>query len=143
MKNVRALVLTGYGLNCDYETDYSLKKAGAESHRIHINDLILGEKSGSGPKLVNYHILVFGGGFSWADDHGAGVVLASKLKFNMGEQIEQFIQDGKLIIGICNGFQSIVNLGLLPGFQEKYQERRVALTYNDSGNLDVSDWLAR
>jgi len=61
MRPVRALVLTGYGLNCDYETDYSLKIAGAESHRVHINELIQGERSASGPKLAHYHILIFGG----------------------------------------------------------------------------------
>ena len=133
MTVVRAIVLTGYGLNCDYETEYSLKLAGAEPHRVHINELI----EGSTPRadLSRYHLLVFGGGFSWADDHGAGVVLASKLKFNMGEQIEQFIRNGKLVIGICNGFQSLVNLGLLPGFEKDYKERRVALASNDSGNM--------
>ena len=137
---VRALVLTGYGLNCDYETDYSLKIAGAEPRRVHINELIMGEKLGSRVKLDHYYILVLGGGFSWADDHGAGVVLASKLKFNMGDQIERFIRHGKLIIGICNGFQTLVNLGLLPGYEQNYQERRVALTYNDSGNF-IDSWV--
>ncbi|MFC1867730.1 phosphoribosylformylglycinamidine synthase subunit PurQ [Thermodesulfobacteriota bacterium] len=137
---VRALVLTGYGLNCDYETDYSLKAGGAESHRVHINELIRGGKSGIETQLSHYHILVFGGGFSWADDHGAGVILASKLKFNIGEQIYRFIRDGKLIIGICNGFQSLVNLGLLPGFDLDYKERRVALTGNNSGNF-IDTWV--
>ena len=140
MSPVKALVLTGYGLNCDYETDYALKLAGAESHRIHINELISGQDSNPDLNLSAFHILVFGGGFAWADDHGAGVVLASKIRFNIGEQIEQFIQDGKLVIGICNGFQSLVNLGLLPGFGENYQERRVALTYNDSGNF-IDTWV--
>ena len=137
---VRALVLTGYGLNCDYETDYSLKIAGAESRRVHINELIMDEKLGSRVKLDHYSMLVLGGGFSWADDHGAGVVLASKLKFNMGEQIERFIRHGKLIIGICNGFQTLVNMGLLPGYEQNYQERRVAITYNDSGNF-INSWV--
>ncbi len=137
---VRALVLTGYGLNCDYETDFSLKKAGAESYRVHINELIAGGKSDSRVELDFYHILVFGGGFSWGDDHGAGVIFASKLKFNLGEQIERFIQDGKLILGICNGFQCLVNLGLLPGFEGNCQERRVAITYNDSGNF-IDTWV--
>jgi phosphoribosylformylglycinamidine synthase I len=140
MSPVKALVLTGYGLNCDYETDYALKLAGAESHRVHINELISGQGSNSDFDLSAFHILVFGGGFAWADDHGAGVVLASKIKFNMGEQIERFIHDGKLVIGICNGFQSLVNLGLLPGFRGDYQERRVALTYNDSGNF-IDTWV--
>ena len=140
MTVVRALILTGYGLNCDYETDYSIKMAGAESHRMHINELIHRENSDPETGLSHYHILVFGGGFSWADDHGAGVVLASKLKFNIGEQIYRFIRDGKLIIGICNGFQSLVNLGLLPGFEYSYQERRVALIGNNSGNF-IDCWV--
>ena len=140
MKTVRALVLTGYGLNCDYETDFSLKLAGADSERVHINELIPSEKSDARVTLDNYHILVLGGGFSWADDHGAGVIMASKLRYNIGEQIEEFIGEGKLIIGICNGFQALVNLGLLPGFDGDYHSRKVALTYNDSGNF-VDRWV--
>ena len=127
---VRALIPTGYGLNCDYETDYALKKAGAESYRVHINELIKGESPASG--LEQYHIMVVGGGFSWGDDHGAGVLLASKIKFNLGEKIAQFLEQGKLVIGICNGFQTLVNWGLLPGFDGNYQERRVSITYNDT-----------
>jgi phosphoribosylformylglycinamidine synthase I len=137
---VKALVLTGYGLNCDYETDYSLKRAGAETHRIHINELIATETSDTKVSLEGYHILVFGGGFSWADDHGAGVLMASKLKQHLGEQIGQFIKDGKLVIGICNGFQCLVNLGLLPAFEYQYSKRCVALTYNDSGNF-MDAWV--
>jgi len=140
MTSVRALVLTGYGLNCDYETDYSLKLAGADSHRVHINDFIERERSHSGNGLDHYHILVFGGGFSWADDHGAGVILGSKMKFNLGERVEDFIAQGKLILGICNGFQTLVNFGLLPAFEKNYRERRVALTYNDSGNF-IDSWV--
>ncbi len=137
---VKALVLTGYGLNCDYETDYSLKLAGAESHRRHVNELIYARESNSDGILDDYHILVFDGGFSYGDDHGAGVLLASRLKFNIGEQIEEFIQKGKLVIGICNGFQVLVNLGLLPGFGGNYQERRVALIGNDRGNF-INTWV--
>ena len=139
-QKVKGLILTGYGLNCDYETDFSLKLAGAESHRIHINEMISGGASGVTVTLSDYHLLVFGGGFSWADDHGAGVLMATKLKNHLGEQIQQFIEDGKLVLGICNGFQALVNLGLVPGFDNAYHERRVALTYNDSGNF-VDDWV--
>jgi phosphoribosylformylglycinamidine synthase subunit PurQ / glutaminase len=140
MKKVKALVLTGYGLNCDYETDYALKIAGAESHRVHINELIRGETIGHQEFLKDYHILAFVGGFSWGDDHGAGVLLASRFKFNLGAQIEEFIAEGKLIIGICNGFQALVNLGLLPGFDGNYKAREVALTFNDCGNFR-DDWI--
>lgn len=140
MRSVRALVLTGYGLNCDYETDHALKLAGAESNRIHVNELIQNGNRESESLLENYHILVVGGGFSWADDHGAGVILSSKMKFNLGEQIEQFIHHGKLIIGICNGFQALVNFGLFPGYNGNYQERTFAITHNDSGNF-IDTWV--
>lgn len=140
MRTVKALVLTGYGLNCDYETGFSLRMAGADPERIHINDLIACGEKGARVGLDNYHILVLGGGFSWADDHGAGVIMAARLRYNMGEEIEEFIRKGKLIIGICNGFQALVNLGLLPGFDGDYRSRRIALTYNDSGNF-VDTWV--
>ena len=139
MTEIKALVLTGYGLNCDYETDFSLKLAGAQSRKIHINELIeLGQRDEA--SLDEYHILVFGGGFSWADDHGAGVIMASKLRLHLGNQIERFVADGKLLLGICNGFQALVNLGLLPGFENEYGERKVALVYNDSGNF-IDTWV--
>jgi phosphoribosylformylglycinamidine synthase I len=140
MKVVKALVLTGYGLNCDYETDFSLKIAGADSERVHINELIRAPKDGARIRLDDYHILVFGGGFSWADDHGAGVIMATRLRYNIGEQIEEFIGKGKLVIGICNGFQALVNFGLLPGIEGDYRSRRVAITYNDSGNF-IDTWI--
>jgi len=134
MTTIRALVMTGYGLNCDYETDFALRLAGAEPQRVHINELIdIGN-------LDAFHIMVFGGGFSWADDHGAGVLLAAKLRNNIGVPMDRFVREGKLVIGICNGFQSLVNLGLLPGFDQDYRERRVAITYNDSGNF-IDTWV--
>ncbi len=136
MKTARALVLTGYGLNCDYETDHALKLAGAESHRVHINDLVKHREGWSGQRmsLDDFHILIIDGGFSWADDHGAGVILASKLRHGLPE-LSRYVEDGKLVMGICNGFQALVNLGLLPGFDGDYTERSVALTYNDCGNF--------
>jgi phosphoribosylformylglycinamidine synthase subunit PurQ / glutaminase len=140
MTKVKALVLTGYGLNCDYETDYALRLAGAESCKVHMNELIGINGLGERTRLEDYHIFVVGGGFSWGDDHGAGVLMASKLRHHLGDQIERFIRDGKLILGICNGFQALVNLGLLPAFDLNYRERRVALTYNDSGNF-INTWI--
>ncbi len=135
-KDVRVLVLTGFGLNCDVETAYAFDKAGALAERVHINSLIWGETS-----LAAYDVLVFGGGFSWGDDHGAGVLQAMRFKSNMGDALRRFIDAGKLVLGICNGFQALVNLGLLPGFDGNYTARRVALTNNDCGNFR-NDWVA-
>jgi phosphoribosylformylglycinamidine synthase subunit PurQ / glutaminase len=138
MKQVKALVLTGYGLNCDYETDFALKAVGADSQRVHINSFI-GKGPGENAKLDPYHLLVVGGGFSWADDHGAGVLMATKLKQHLGKKIERFLSEGKLVLGVCNGFQCLVNLGLLPGLEGNYK-RQVALTHNEKGNF-IDSWV--
>lgn len=140
MKQVTALVPTGYGLNCDYETLYCLRRAGAAADPVHINEMITAAGGGPGHRLDDYDILVLGGGFSWADDHGAGVVMAAKLRRHLGDDIARFIEDGKLIMGICNGFQVLVNLGLLPGLDGDYTARTVALAANKSGNF-IDTWV--
>jgi phosphoribosylformylglycinamidine synthase len=133
--NVRALVLTGFGLNCDLETAYAFEVAGATADRVHINTLIAGEV-----RLDDYQIMAFGGGFSWGDDHGAGVLQAVRMRTNVGQQLLSFVDRQGLVIGICNGFQTLVNLGLLPGFDGDYQRRSIALTFNDCGNFR-DDWV--
>ncbi|MCG6983370.1 MAG: phosphoribosylformylglycinamidine synthase I [Deltaproteobacteria bacterium] len=131
----KALVLTGFGLNCDWETTYALELAGAEAERVHINQLLMGEEIGEIARLDDYQIFAFIGGFSWGDDHGAGVIFATKLLYNIGDEILRFIEKGNLVIGICNGFQAMVNLGLLPGFDGDYRSRQVALIGNDCGSF--------
>ena len=126
----KVLVLTGFGLNCDHETAYAFELAGAAAQRVHINALVAKTTS-----LEAFQVLAFGGGFSWGDDHGAGVIQALRLKTNLGDQLLDFVAAGKLVIGICNGFQTLVNLGLLPGMDGDYTRRSVALTYNDCGNF--------
>ncbi len=76
--SVQVLVLTGYGLNCDHETAYAFELAGAKADRVHINSLIDGSID-----LKDFQIMVFVGGFSWGDDHGAGVIQAVRLKTNI------------------------------------------------------------
>jgi phosphoribosylformylglycinamidine synthase len=75
------------------------------------------------------------GGFSWGDDHGAGVILALRLKLALGSALQEFIAAGRLVIGICNGFQVLVNLGLLPGLPGRAEARLAALIPNDCGNF--------
>jgi phosphoribosylformylglycinamidine synthase len=130
MSDVNVLILSGYGLNCDNETAHAFALAGAKTQIVHINSLIDGDI-----RLENFQIMVFIGGFSWADDHGAGVVQAVRLKTNIGERILDFVKRGNLILGICNGFQALVNFGLLPGFNNDYSRRTLALTFNDCGNF--------
>jgi phosphoribosylformylglycinamidine synthase I len=131
----KALVLYGYGLNCDWETQFALNKAGAEAVRVHTSDLL------ARPAMLwDYHLLAVPGGFSWGDEHGAGVILALRLKMALGQAPQEFVQAGRLVIAICNGFQILVNLGLLPNLPGRAGERLVALIPNDCGNFR-DDWV--
>lgn len=127
----KVLVLTGYGINCDMETQHAFKLAGADAERVHLTDLINGTR-----KLSDFHILAFPGGFSFGDDIASGKVLANMIKYNLGKQIQEFIEAEKLVIGICNGFQAMVKMGLLPAFDGDYSTQDVTLTFNDSGRFE-------
>jgi phosphoribosylformylglycinamidine synthase I len=127
--NVKACVLRTAGTNCDKETAFAFVKAGAVAELVHINSLI----EGSG-RLDNYQILAIPGGFSYGDDIAAGKILANELKNKLGAELKKFISCGKLIIGICNGFQILVKSGLLPGNAEFKQE--VSLILNDSAKFE-------
>lgn len=126
------LILSGYGLNCEEETKYAFELAGGASDIVHINDLISGDK-----KLTDYQIIAIPGGFSYGDDTGSGNAYANKIRNHLGSRVEQFIKKDKLVIGICNGFQILVNLGLLPALNNKYGTRDVALIHNDSARYTV------
>ena len=126
MAKPNTLVLTGYGINCDEETKFAIGKAGAKEKIVHINDLIDGHK-----KLNDYQILLFPGGFSYGDDTGAGNALANKIINNLWEEVKSFAEKDKLILGTCNGFQVLANLGLLPAINGTYGVSKVALVNND------------
>lgn len=131
----KVLILSGYGVNCEKETKEAFDLAGGSADIVHVNDLI--DKK---IKLDDYRILAFAGGFSYGDDTGSGNALANKLKFNLNTEITDFVDSGKLIIGICNGFQVLVNLGLLPGFKDDTGARKVALTHNTSARYECR-WI--
>jgi phosphoribosylformylglycinamidine synthase I len=126
----KALVLYGYGLNTDYECQFALNRAGAQAERLHAGELLSGAVS-----LWDYHLMVVPGGFSWGDDHGAGVILGLRLRLALGSALSEFIDAGRLVLGICNGFQVLVNTGLLPGLPGRPRERLAALLPNDCGNF--------
>ncbi|MDP3013741.1 MAG: phosphoribosylformylglycinamidine synthase I [Candidatus Subteraquimicrobiales bacterium] len=131
MKKPKVCVLLAAGINRDYDAAYAFEKAGAEAERVHINTLASREKS-----LKEYQILMLPGGFSFGDDIASGKVLANKLKYKLLDEIIEFISDGKLIFGVCNGFQVMVKLGLLPGFNRDYRNQQTTLTFNDSGKFE-------
>jgi len=127
MAKPKALILTGYGINCDEETQFAFEKAGARAERVHVNDIISKDR-----KLQDYQILVFPGGFSFGDDTGSGNALACRVKNHLWENVERFVQEDKLVLGVCNGFQVITRLGLLPAIDGKYGAQQVALVHNDN-----------
>jgi phosphoribosylformylglycinamidine synthase len=127
-REVRVLVLTGLGLNCESETGVAFDRAGATSQQIHLLDLL---EDGSGPRLTDFHVLAFVGGFAFGDHLGAGFVFANKIRWRLYDQLLCFIDDGGLALGICNGFQTMVRLGMLPGLDGDYRTPRATLAPND------------
>lgn len=132
---VKVIVLRTAGTNCDQETAFAFKSSGASPKLVHVNRLLEGKE-----KLADYHILAIPGGFTYGDDIMAGRILANELRLRLGEDIRRFIDKGKLIIGICNGFQVLVRTGFLPGdVNGQKQEdpvQKVTLTNNDSGKFE-------
>ncbi len=140
VKKVRSIVISGNGTNCEMEMAHACRLAGAdEVDIVHISDLIYGVK-----RLDDYHFLNLPGGFLDGDDLGAAQAGANRFRYatvrgsgeRLLEQLLRFINAGKLVFVVCNGFQLMVKLGLLPGFEGRYTEREVTLTYNDSGRFE-------
>jgi len=125
MSTPNILILSGDGINCERETAKAFENAGASTETIHINDIL--EKPGS---LERFQAMAIPGGFSFGDELGSGQVLALKIKHGLKHGFEKFVADKRPIIGICNGFQVLVKLGLLP-FPE--EDRVMALAANVKG----------
>jgi phosphoribosylformylglycinamidine synthase len=123
---VRVVVLTGLGLNCEVETGEAFRLVGATADLVHLLDLLDGNRS-----LADYQIVALPGGFAFGDHLGAGVVFANKIRWRLYEELVQFLENGGLAIGICNGFQTMVRLGMLPGFDRDYRTPRATLAPND------------
>ena len=126
----KAIIMSGYGINSEMETQEAFRRAGMDSDIVHVNDLITGRK-----KLSDYRLLVFPGGFSYGDDTGAGNAYANRVRNNLWDDLEKFLDNDNLVLGICNGFQILANLGLVPAFNKKY-ERGIALIPNQKGVLE-------
>lgn len=128
-KAARVIVLRTAGTNCDYETAYAFEKLGAETERVHVNRLV--ERPST---LKKFQIMAIPGGFSYGDDVASGKLLANELRYRMAEQMRQFTGDGKLIIGICNGFQVLIKSGLLPG--DCRGKLQATLAWNNSARFE-------
>ncbi len=136
-KIVKALVITGYGVNCEEEMSWAYKLAGAESKIVHINEILM-----KGLSIQDFDVVNFPGGFSFGDDIASGRVLANKIRFKklssgktLLEELKVFIESGKYVLGVCNGFQLLLKSGLLP-YPESNLSQVTTLMRNDSGKFE-------
>ena len=127
----KVLIVRTAGTNCDKETEFAFKTAGADTYLQHIN-YIKQKKD-----LTNYQIICIPGGFSYGDDLGAGKILSLEFMCWLSDELKKFIDKGGLILGICNGFQVLVKTGILPDLDFK---QKITLTSNDSARFE-SRWV--
>jgi len=125
---VKVLILTGLGLNCEVETAEAFRLVGASPELVHLLDLLDGSEE---RRLADYQIVTFVGGFAFGDHLGAGSVFANKIRWRLYDQLVRFIHGAGLALGICNGFQTMVRLGMVPGFDGDYRTPRATLAPND------------
>ncbi len=121
------LIIRTAGTNCDKETEYAFRKAGAKTHLYHINHI---REKGD---FSEFQIICIPGGFSYGDDLGAGKILSLEFTSWLGDRLKTFIDNGGLMLGICNGFQVLVKTGILPDIDFK---QKVTLTNNDSHRFE-------
>ena len=125
------LVLWGDGINCENETARAVELAGGEAHKVHVNELLKNPQS-----LHSYQAMVFPGGFSFGDHLGSGQILALKLENTLKNELQKFVKT-QPVLGICNGFQTLVRLGLLP---DADFQRTCALVKNEQGHF-IDRWV--
>ena len=131
MEKPKVLILRTAGTNCDVETETAFRLAGAETALVHIQNLISDKAN-----LSDYQILAIPGGFSYGDDISAGILLAIEMKHKLTNALNRFVAEGKLILGICNGFQVLVRTGLLPGGDTPEMTQRTTLAMNTSAKFE-------
>ncbi len=133
----RALVLAGEGLNCEVEASVGFKRAGFDAQIVHVRDLL------SGKQPLDADVLHFPGGFLHGDDLGSAKALADLIQAThikgkpFVEHLTQFVNDGGIVYGACNGFQCLVKLGMLPAFDGKYGQQTATLTFNNSRKFEM------
>jgi len=122
-------ILRSDGANCDEELYYAFEKFGAKPQMVHVNELRSKSK-----KLKDFQILALPGGFSYGDDIASGKVLAIELVSFLGDEIRSFVAKKGLVLGICNGFQTLVRTGLLPF--NNLGKMEATLAQNESGHFE-------
>ncbi len=128
----RVLILHANGTNRDHDAALAVTLAGGAPEIVHVNRLLAGECV-----MRDYHMLILPGGFSYGDDLGAGVLWSLELRLRLGDQLRNFVESGRPVLGICNGFQTLVKAGVLPDLRlDDPSMRPATLTYNARGRFE-------
>ncbi|MGO9307597.1 MAG: phosphoribosylformylglycinamidine synthase subunit PurQ [Spirochaetia bacterium] len=130
MSRPRVCVITGFGINADEELARAFEMAGGDARRVHVTDLIAEPL-----RVSTFRILAFPGGFSFGDHLGSGKVFATLFRRSLGAEMARFVAGGGLVIGICNGFQVLAKMGVLPNLSGT-NAQEVSLIHNDSGKYE-------
>jgi phosphoribosylformylglycinamidine synthase subunit PurQ / glutaminase len=129
MPKPKVLILRAPGTNCDLETAHAFEMAGADASRLHIQQLI--ERPLWAEK---FQILCIPGGFSYGDDIAAGRIMATELQTSLSDTLAKFIDEDRLVLGICNGFQVLMRLGIF--FDAPPGQPAATLTWNNQGRFE-------
>ncbi|MCK4718029.1 MAG: phosphoribosylformylglycinamidine synthase subunit PurQ [Thermoplasmata archaeon] len=143
-EEVKVAVVRIEGTNCEEEAARAWKMLGATVEKVHLNQLTGKTVASDRRSLEDYHALFIPGGFSAGDYIRAGAMFAARLKMKMGRELERFVEEGKPVIGVCNGFQILVELGLLPGIEHIMSRvPEAVLMTNDSARFECRPTLLK
>ena len=148
-EDIRVLIMRAPGTNCDLETVRAFRDLGAQVDLRHTQDVFKTKN------LLDYNVLVFPGGFSYGDYVRSGAIWAKECEYRIGPELEKFVDEGRPVLGVCNGFQQLVELGFLPAFEGKskypqaalansthgYQNRWIRMKYIGRGNCGMMGYL--
>jgi phosphoribosylformylglycinamidine synthase subunit PurQ / glutaminase len=148
-EDIKVLLMRAPGTNCDLETVHAFRDLGVQAELRHTQDVFRKKN------LLDYNLLVFPGGFSYGDYVRSGAIWAKECEYRIGMELERFVDEGRPVIGICNGFQLLVELGFLPAFEGKskfpqaalansnhgYQNRWIRMKYIGRGNCGMMSYL--
>ncbi len=142
VEDIRVAILRMEGTNCEDESYHAFERLGAKPEYVHIKQM-LGLVEGEERSPFDYQILMFPGGFSAGDYIRAGAIFAAIMKSRLMDELKEFVREGYPILGVCNGFQVLVELGMLPALDGISAQPEAVLATNDSNRFECRNIYIR